>query len=79
MGRGSQQNLALRQRLAYQIEFHELQITQSAVDQFGTGGGGVRRKIVLLAQQHLESATRCIACDARAVDASTHDDDIEQG
>jgi hypothetical protein len=39
----------------------------------------VRRKIVLLTQQHLESATRCIAGDARAVDASTDDDGIEQG
>ena len=50
--RGLEQYLAFLQCFAHQAEFVVLEIAQAAVDQLGTGRGGVAREVVLFAQQY---------------------------
>ena len=77
--RGAQQHFALLQRLAHQAELVILEVAQSAVDELGAGGRGVGREIVLLAKQDGQTATRRIARDAGAVDATADDEQIVNG
>ena len=64
------------QCLAHQREMVILEITQPAVDELGAGRGGVRGQIILLAQEHTQSAPGGITCDPHAVDATAHDQEV---
>jgi hypothetical protein len=77
--RTAQQHLALLQRLAHQRELVVLQVAQPAVDQLGGRRRGVRREVVLFAQQHAPAAARQIARDAAAVDAAADDQHVARG
>jgi hypothetical protein len=63
-GAASSSTLALLQRLAHQAELVELEVAQAAVDQLGAGRRGVRREVVLLAQQHAQAAAGRVARNA---------------
>ena len=74
--RGLDQHLALGQRLAHQRELVVLQVAQPAVDELGGRRGGVLGQVVLLAQHHLGTAARQVACDAGAIDAAADDEHV---
>ena len=70
--RTAQQPLALGQRLAHEAELVVLEVAQATVDELGARRRGVRRQVVLLAQQHPQATARQVARDAGAVDAAAH-------
>ena len=74
--RGVQQHLALGSALRTRRKSIILEIAQAAVDQLGAGRRGVRREVVLLAQQHRQAAPRGVARDAGAVDAAADDEHV---
>jgi len=65
-----EQHLALLQRLADEAEIVELEVAQTAVDQFRAGRRRVRGEIVLLDEQHAEITPGGITRDARTVDTA---------
>ena len=75
--RAAHQPFALGQGLAHQRELAVLQVAQPAVDQLGRRRRGVRRQIVLLAQQHPLTAAGQITGDAGAIDPATDDQHVD--
>ena len=74
-----QQSLALGECLAHQPQFAVFQVAQAAVDQLGTGRGGVRGQVVAFDEAHAQVAARRVARDAGAVDAAADDQQVEVG
>ena len=74
--RGGEQDFPLRQRLGDEPEFEVLQVAQPAMDQLGAPRRRVRGEIVLLEQDHAQSAPRGVARDAGAVDAAANDGEV---
>ena len=70
------QQFALEQRLAHHAELVVLEVAQAAVDQLGGGRGGVRRKVVLLAQHHAQATAGQVTGDPGAVDATANDEHV---
>ncbi len=75
--RRAEQDLALDQRLADEAKLIIFEIAQAAVNKLARPGGGSLREIVLLAEQHRESAADSVASDAGSVDAAANDNQIE--
>ena len=70
-------HLAFAQGLADQPELVMLQIAQAAMDELGRPGGRPRGEIVHLGQRNPIAAARRVARDAGAIDAATHDEDVD--
>ena len=77
VGCDCQQPFAFDQRLPDQPEFEQLQVTQSAVDELGAGGGSGGCKIGLLHQHDLVPPPGCITRNADAIDAAPDDQQID--
>jgi len=76
--RGFQERFAFHQGLANKREIIMLEIAQAAMNQLRAGGRCVRGEVIFLAQQDLKAATRCVACNAGAIDAASNDQDVVQ-
>ena len=75
MGRHTEQDLPLRQRLFHQPEFVMFEIAQAAVDQLAGVGRGGRGEIARPNSATFSPARR-ICRDADPVDAAADDDQI---
>ena len=69
----AKQHLPFLQAFAHQPEFVMLQIAQTAMNQLGTGAGGVLGKIVFFHQHNRQAAACSITGDTRAVDSAPDD------
>ena len=56
----AQQHLAPAQGVAHEAEVAMLQVAKPPMNELGTGRRGMRAEIVLLAQQHIEAASRAM-------------------
>src|SRR6185312_3704887 len=74
--RGAEQDLTLDERLAHERQLQVLEVAEAAMDELGTGGGGVSGEVILLAQQDRKTAAGGVPRDAGAVDAATDDQQI---
>ena len=72
----AKQRLSLGERRANQPELVVLQIAQPAVEEFSRGRRRCRREIVHFREHDRKPATRSIAGNATAVDATADDEDI---
>src|SRR6266498_373236 len=77
--RSAQQDLALGERFGDQPEFVIFEVAQSAVNELGAPRRGMRGEVILLDEQHLESASRGVARDTRSVDSTAGDDEVVKG
>src|SRR5262249_11403319 len=73
------ERLALAQRFADECEVEQLEIAQTAVDQFRGFRGGAGAEVALLEQRHRDAAQREVARRSRACDAAPDDDDVVVG
>src|SRR2546430_5823975 len=74
--RDPEERFALGERLGDEAELEILQVAKSTVDDLGGSRRGLRGKIALLDQQHLQAAPGGIARNSRAVDAAADDQQI---
>ena len=74
----AEENFTFLKRLADKREIIVFEITQTAMNQLGAGGRGVRGQVVLFAQQDLQAAPGCIARDAGAVNPASDNQDVVQ-
>src|SRR5471030_3403307 len=77
MRRSVEQHFTLDQRLTHEPEFVVLKVTQSSMHQLARARRGTLRQVVLLAQNHRQPASRSIARNARAVDATANDEQVD--
>src|SRR2546430_9635773 len=77
--RGAQEDLTLAERFGDQPEFEVFEVAQSAMDELGASRRSMRGEVVLLDQQHLESASGGVARDTGPVDPAAGDDEIVVG
>ena len=73
----AEEQRALRERLAHQAEVPLLQVAEPAVDQLARAARSARREVALLDQRDREASRRRIHGAARAGDAASDDDDVE--
>ena len=67
-----QQHLPFCQRLLHQPELVVFEVTQTAMNEFGAGGGSMRGQVMLFAQHHLQAAAGSVACNTGAIDAPAY-------
>ena len=72
----AQQDLALGERLAHQLELVLLEVAQPAVDQLGGRRRRGARQVVALHEDRRQAAAGCVARDAGAIDAAADDQQI---
>src|SRR5712692_2730856 len=77
--RSAQQDLTLGERFGDQPEFVVFEVAQPAVNELGAPRRGMRREVVFLDEQHLESASRGVARDTRSVDSTAGDGEVVVG
>src|SRR5205807_9512294 len=68
--RGAQEDLALGKRFGDQSEFIIFEVAQSAMNELGACRRSMRGEVVLLDQQHFESASSGVARDTGPVDSA---------
>jgi hypothetical protein len=79
VSRDPQQHFALRKRFGNEAKLVLLEVSQPAVDQLRGCRGRRAGEIVLLDEQHGETAARGVARDPCAVDAATDHEQIVEG
>ena len=84
MGRGAEQDGALRQCFRDQVEFKILQVAQSTVDQLRVASAGSRTEVGAIHQTEPErdaggmAPESQVAEDARAVDSSADHQNVQR-
>jgi hypothetical protein len=73
---GTEQRLALDQRLAHEAELEVFEVAQPAVEELGRGRRGRAREVALLGQQDRQAPPGRVPRDAAAVDAAADDEEI---
>src|SRR5581483_10426284 len=76
MGGGSEQNLALDERLAHQAKLVIFKVAQAAVDELGRSRGGGAGKVAHFRQKDLQPAALRVTGNAASVDAAADDSKV---
>ena len=76
MGRDTHQNFTFGERFANKPEVQVFQIAQATMNQLGGGRRSGGAKISLLTQINRQSASRCVARNAAAIDAAADDRNV---